>query len=263
LASQFVEPGQVECGENHGTDMASVAEDRIAEIDGGLAGDAPDLILADGEVTGFEGAPKKGAVASVHRAGHREGAAEDAAIGVDDSQVGIRRMLREQIGEERVAGGAVTIANGGESRQGHEKPARVLDYVDFHGPDYPYVFGFYGREGEGWRWARTDVEALLKYGGETALQIDVFVPEPGAYHRHRSVSVDAWIGDCKLGSATPSGHAEVRFDLKGCAPPVGSSARVRLLSDDVVDTVDDRQLAMVVNGLGFVDGAAPGTGATP
>ena len=127
LASQFVEPGQVERGENHGTDMARVVEDRIAEIDGGLAGDAPDLILADGEVTGLEGAPKKGAVASVHRAGHREGAAEDAAIGVDDSQVGIRRMLREQIGEERVAGGAVTIANGGESCQVHKQPARVLD----------------------------------------------------------------------------------------------------------------------------------------
>ena len=35
--------------------------------------------------------------------------------------------MREQIGEERVAGGAVTIANGGEMRQGHEKLARVLD----------------------------------------------------------------------------------------------------------------------------------------
>ena len=127
LPSQFVEPGQVERGENHRTDMARVVEHRIAEIDGGLAGDAPDLILADGEVTCFEGAPKIDAVAKVDLVGDRDGGANDVAIGVDDSQVGIRRMLREQIGEERVAGGAVTIANGGESRQAHEKLARVLD----------------------------------------------------------------------------------------------------------------------------------------
>ena len=48
---------------NHGTDMASVVEHRIAKIDAGLAGDAPDLILADGEVTGLEGASKIAAVA--------------------------------------------------------------------------------------------------------------------------------------------------------------------------------------------------------
>ena len=36
-------------------------------------------------------------------------------------------MLREQIGEERVACGAIKIANRGESRQGHEELARVLD----------------------------------------------------------------------------------------------------------------------------------------
>ena len=36
-------------------------------------------------------------------------------------------MLREQIGEERVAGGAVKIANSGESHQGYEKLARILD----------------------------------------------------------------------------------------------------------------------------------------
>jgi hypothetical protein len=36
-------------------------------------------------------------------------------------------MPREQIGQERVAGGEVTIANGGESHQGHEKLARALD----------------------------------------------------------------------------------------------------------------------------------------
>ena len=125
LASQFVEPGQVERGENHRTDMARVVEHRIAEIDGGLAGDAPDLILADGEVTGLKGTPKINAVAKVDLVGDRDGSANDVAIGVDDSQVGIRRMLREQTGEERVAGGAGTLANGGDSRQAHEKLSRV------------------------------------------------------------------------------------------------------------------------------------------
>src|SRR5436309_13895786 len=107
--------------------MATVVEHRITEIEGGLAGDTTNLIVADGEVTRLEGAPKIDAVAGVHLAGHRQGAAKDVAIAVDNSQVGIRRMLREQTGEECVAGGPVTIANGGESRQGHDEPARVLD----------------------------------------------------------------------------------------------------------------------------------------
>src|SRR5213594_1591490 len=88
LASQCVEPGQVERGENHGTGMATVVEHRITEIEGGLAGDTTNLIVADGEVTRLEGAPKIDAVAGVHLAGHRQGAAKDVAIAVDNSQVG-------------------------------------------------------------------------------------------------------------------------------------------------------------------------------
>ena len=80
---------------------SSSSSDRIAEIDGGFVGDAPDLILADGEVTGLNGAPKIDPVAKVDLVGDRDGGANDVAIGVDDSQVGIRRILREQIGEER------------------------------------------------------------------------------------------------------------------------------------------------------------------
>src|SRR5262245_35771290 len=107
--------------------MAPVVKDRIAENDDGLAGDAPDLILANNEVTGLEDAPKINAVPNIDRAGHREGTAKDIAVGVSDCQVGIRRMPREQIGEERVAGGGVTIANGGESRQVHKEQACVPD----------------------------------------------------------------------------------------------------------------------------------------
>src|SRR5262249_8638425 len=98
------------------SNLASVVEHRIAENESGLAGDAPDLILADREVTGLDGVPKIGAIANVDRAGHREGAAKDVAIGVDAAQVGVRRTLREQIGEKRVAGSGVTIADRGQVR---------------------------------------------------------------------------------------------------------------------------------------------------
>ena len=37
----------------------ALSSNRIAEIDGGLVGEAPDLILADGEVMGLEGARRK------------------------------------------------------------------------------------------------------------------------------------------------------------------------------------------------------------
>src|SRR5262249_26968653 len=80
LASQCAEPGQVERGEDYGTDIAGVVEHRIAEINGGLAGDATDLILADGEVAGLEGAPKIDAVAKVDRVGNRKSTAKDVAI---------------------------------------------------------------------------------------------------------------------------------------------------------------------------------------
>src|SRR4029434_4150674 len=101
---QFAEPRQVERGDNHGTDMARVVKDRIAEIDAGLAADAPDLILADGEVTGLKSAPKIDAVPNVDRSGHREGTAKDIAIGVGDSQVDILRMSCGQIDEVSMAG---------------------------------------------------------------------------------------------------------------------------------------------------------------
>src|SRR5262245_11050008 len=87
--------------------------------------EAPDLILADGEVTGFKSAPKINAVTEVDLAGN--GSAKDVAIVVDDFQVGIGRTLREKIDEERVASGTVKIVHGGELRQGHEKLLRIID----------------------------------------------------------------------------------------------------------------------------------------
>ena len=74
-AGQLVEPGQVKRSEQPLPEMAPVVEDRIAEIERGLAGDTTNLIVTDGEVARLPGAPKIGAVASVDLAGHREAAA--------------------------------------------------------------------------------------------------------------------------------------------------------------------------------------------
>ena len=58
---------------------------------------------------------------------------------------------------------------------------RALGYVQFATTDYPYAFGFHRREGEGWRWARADVEVLLRYDGESDFAIDAFMPQRGSY----------------------------------------------------------------------------------
>ena len=93
----------------------------MTEVERGLAGDATNLIVADGEVARLPGLAKIGAVADVDLAGHRHAAAEDVAVSANDSQVGIGRMAHEQIREEFIAaGGAVAVAHRGESRQARQ-----------------------------------------------------------------------------------------------------------------------------------------------
>jgi len=131
-------------------------------------------------------------------------------------------------------------------------------YADFHGAEYPYVFGFYDHEGDGWRWARSDVEAMLKYGGEQALKIDVYTPKP-AYYRHGHLpSITAWVGDCKAGTmiSDVNVRAQREVPLGACAPAVGDVVRVRLVADDVDNSNDGRQLSFVTHGFGFA--ATPG-----
>ena len=136
--------------------------------------------------------------------------------------------------------------------------AQVREYIDFHGPSYPYVFGFYEREGDGWRWAHADVEALLKYGGENELQIDVYIPKRSQYRNRHAPSITAWVGDCRLATMTSTSEARVqlRAPLAACAPAAGEIVHVRLVSSDIVESNDSRQLSFVTHGFGFVAAAS-------
>ena len=81
----------------------------------------------------------------------------------------------------------------------------LLPHVDFHGGDYPYLFGFQGREGDGWRWVTADAEILLRYGGEPEFNIDVYIPPLRGYRIKRDIGVTVWVGGCQAW-LVPSGR---------------------------------------------------------
>ena len=137
--------------------------------------------------------------------------------------------------------------------------SKVQGYVDFHKAEYPYLFGFQNREGDGWRWATADVEALLRYGGERELTIDVYLPALRGYRFKRAVGVTAWANGCKLGTFRQDEQRRERWWLPAthCGFSPGQHVVVRLVSDNVYESRDDRQLGYIVNGLGFADPAAP------
>lgn len=136
--------------------------------------------------------------------------------------------------------------------------AQVRGYVDFHAADYPYDFGFHEREGDGWRWAGTDVEALLRYSGETAFKLDMYMPSMRGYVSHDRLDIDVWIDACRLGTIHQDQdlHMHWWLPMRQCAPEVGQIVRVRLVSDNLVKSDDDRQIAFVAHGLGFDKGPA-------
>ncbi len=128
-------------------------------------------------------------------------------------------------------------------------------YVDFKGDDYPYIFGFYGREGDGWRWARADVEILLRYSGQRAFKLDMYMPEPSLYEMKDSLGIEVWAGDCRLGEIRQDQAVVMRWWLPaGNCPLQDGAVRVRLVSDNFLRSKVDSQMSLIVRGLGF-DGA--------
>ena len=130
---------------------------------------------------------------------------------------------------------------------------RALGYVQFATTDYPYAFGFHRREGEGWRWARADVEVLLRYDGESDFAIDAFMPEARSYRWPHGLAIQVSLDDCDLGTVRPpeGQRGRSRLPVRQCALQAGQLVHARLRSDNVIRTRDDRQLSVVVRGLGF------------
>jgi hypothetical protein len=134
--------------------------------------------------------------------------------------------------------------------------AAVLDRVDFHSDDYPYLFGFQTREGDGWRWASADAEALLRYRGEPEFFVDVYIPPLQSYQFKKDIGITVWAGACRLGTFRQDDSRRERWWLsaRNCPLTAGERVTVRLTSDNLYESRDDRQLGYIVHGLGF---AAP------
>ncbi|MGH8172604.1 MAG: ArnT family glycosyltransferase [Rhodanobacteraceae bacterium] len=136
--------------------------------------------------------------------------------------------------------------------------AQMRAYADFHAGDYPYLFGFYDLEGGGWRWARADVEALLRYSGEAAFKLDIYTPSLLQYQRRGGLGITVWIGDCRLGVIRQDEAVakQLRLPMDACPLAAGDVVRVRLVGDNMLAR-NDRQLSFIVNGLGFDSAPAP------
>ena len=133
----------------------------------------------------------------------------------------------------------------------------VTSRVDFHAGEYPYLFGFQNREGDGWRWAMTDAELLLRYGGEPELDVDIYLPALRGYRFKRDVGITVWAGACRLGAFRQDESRRERWWLPAtqCGLQPGQLVAVRLVSDNLYESRDDRQLGYIVHALGFADPA--------
>lgn len=129
----------------------------------------------------------------------------------------------------------------------------VQSHVDFHSGDYPYLFGFQGREGDGWRWVTADAEILLRYGGEPEFNIDVYIPPLSGYRIKRDIGVTVRVGGCRLGSFRQNENRRERWWLPvaNCPLNIGQRVAIRLTSDNLYESRDDRQLGYIVHALGF------------
>jgi hypothetical protein len=135
--------------------------------------------------------------------------------------------------------------------------------VDFHATrDYPHLFGFQDPEGDGWRWVAADAAVGLRYGGEHEFFVDIYLPALASYRFDHGVGITAWIGDCRLGAFRQNESRRERWFLPmNCPVESGRRVTVRLVSDNLIESRDERPLGYIVNGLGFADGVERGDSA--
>lgn len=135
--------------------------------------------------------------------------------------------------------------------------AAVRGRFDVQAGDYPYAFGLYGREGDGWAWARPDAELLLRYAGEPQFRLDLYVPGLDLYRERTPLGIRVRIGDCELGVVHPAAgeRSQPVLSMQACPQPRDSLVHVRLIADNLLDSTDDRQMGYVLRGAGFVSEA--------
>lgn len=134
-------------------------------------------------------------------------------------------------------------------------------YVEFAPTQDASTYGMEPFDPIGGRFVESDSEILLRYTGQDRVRLvgymDAAVPSHYRWPGHMDGRVI--VGDCP---AMP-----FRFDTAGwrdfilpmtCTPPSGRDVRVRILLDNVLDLplLKDRQRAMLLNAIGFVDATA-------
>lgn len=126
--------------------------------------------------------------------------------------------------------------------------------VDFTRQRYPFVYGMHAAGREGWRWATTDAEMLLRYDGQPAVFVAVHKPEK-AYARKRPLSLQVSLDGCSLGAPRvirPGGQI-LEFAIPPRCRPAAGNVRLQLASDNLLEREPRnlKQLSYVLKGAGF------------
>ena len=128
---------------------------------------------------------------------------------------------------------------------------------------YPFVYGMQGAGRDGWRWATTDAEVLLRHQDQPALELTVYKPDK-PYLKDRPLTLRLAVDGCTLGAqsiATPGKQALFFSIPDTCRVPRGQNVRVQIVADNMLRPVarDLKQMSYVMLAVGFADRPATGT----
>jgi len=131
--------------------------------------------------------------------------------------------------------------------------SRLRPSVDFAKDDYPLVSGYEPYDPMGGRFIESDSEILLRYDGQSRLDLAAYMALPTYYRRPQPLSGRAIVDGCPGVAFAFHGPGWQQFQLPlACQPPIGK-VRVRLLFDNVFDLplLYDRQRAALLRSIGF------------
>jgi hypothetical protein len=141
--------------------------------------------------------------------------------------------------------------------------ASTVPAVDFTKMRYSFVYGMQGAGRDGWRWATTDAEVLLRHQDQHALDHAEYKPNK-PYLKDRPLTLRLAVDGCTIGarSIATSGKQTLYFNIPDtCRVPRGENVRVQIVADNMLRPVarDLKQMSYVMLAVGFADRPAPGT----
>lgn len=132
--------------------------------------------------------------------------------------------------------------------------ANVQSRVDFSQGEYTLTSGLEPYDPMGGRFTESDSEILLKYEGQSMLDISGYMALPIFYRRPEPLSGRVIVNGCPpiRFAFEKTGWQEFKLPLT-CKPATGTNIRVRILLDNVFDLplVYDSQRALLLRSIGF------------